>query len=121
MSAEGTLRLMMFLQPWASAALGLWIVAYILQRLFCCASQYSSTEKMAMSLIAAGMVMATPALWLRDTPFDGWSFNVARLGIAIFIVRGGLRRTRHHIAHLQQEAYGQGFLEGRRAAAAPEK
>lgn len=103
------------LQPYVSAILGLGIVVYIVHRLFCCASQYTRIEKFGMGLTAAGMVMATPALWMPNTPFDGWSFNVARFGIAIYIITGGLRRDRHRKKNLRQASYGEGFRDGLQA------
>lgn len=101
------------LQPYVSAILGLGIVVYIVHRLFCCSTQYNRVEKFGMSMTAAGMVMATPALWMPDTPFDGWSFNVARFGIAIYIVTGGLRRDRHRSRNLAQASYWEGFNDGK--------
>jgi len=100
-------------QPYVSAILGLGIVVYIVHRLLCCAAQYNRIEKFGMGMTAAGMVMATPALWLTNTPFDGWSFNVARFGIAVYIVTGGLRRDRHRHRNLAQQAYAEGYNDGR--------
>jgi len=111
--ARATFGAAMSVQPFISAAVGLAIVVYILHRLFCCATQYTRIEQVGMSMTAAGMVMATPALWMPDTPFDGWSFNVARVGIAIYILTGGLRRDRHRRQNLHQRAYAEGYRDGR--------
>lgn len=112
-SAARVFRVLLDLQPYLSAGLGLMIVCYILHRLLCCSAQYNSVEKFGMAMTAAGMVMATPALWMPNTPFDGWSFNVARFGIAVYIVTGGLRRDRHRSRNLAQAAYWEGFQDGR--------
>jgi hypothetical protein len=106
-------------QPWLSAIVGIAIVIYLLRRLLCCGGQYTRSERFAMSLIAAGMVLATPALWLSSTPFGTWSFNIARIGIALYIVTGGLRRDRHRHRNLQQQAYAEGFSDGRSANGHP--
>jgi hypothetical protein len=100
-------------QPFINAALGLAVVVYIIRRLLCCSSQYSPAERLGMSLTASGMVMATPALWIVGTPFDGWSFNVARAGLTIYIFTGGLRRDRHRKLNLKQQAYAEGWNDGR--------
>jgi len=100
-------------QPWLSAIIGLAIVVYLLHRLFCCGAQYTRAERFAMSLIAAGMVLATPALWIDATPFGAWSFNIARLGVGLYIITGGLRRDRHRHRNLAQQAYAEGFNDGR--------
>lgn len=89
--ADALLRTM----PFLNGILGLVIVVYIVHRLLCCASEYNRSERVGMGMTAAGMVLATPALWIANTPFDGWSFNVARVGIVIYIVTGGMRRDRH--------------------------
>jgi len=112
---RSALEWFMTVQPYMSAALGLLIVVYIVHRLLCCSAQYNGVEKFGMGMTAAGMVMATPALWLTNTPFDGWSFNVARLGIALYILTGGLRRDRHRHRNLAQQAYAEGYNDGRSA------
>lgn len=81
--------------PFVNGVLGLIVVCYILSRLFGHADQYTYWERAGMSTLAGGMLLATPALWIPDTPFDGWSFNVARAGIVIYIITGGMRRDRH--------------------------
>jgi len=113
--ARAAMDIVMALQPYVSAVLGMLIVVYIVHRLFCCAGQYKRIERFGMGMTAAGMVMATPALWMHDTPFDGWSFNVARFGIALYIITGGLRRDRHRHRNLAQQAYAEGFNDGRLA------
>lgn len=81
--------------PYLNGVLGLVIVGYILQRLFCHAGQYTHAERVGMGTVAGGILMSTPALWIQNTPFDGWSFNVARFGIVLYIITGGMRRDRH--------------------------
>lgn len=110
---RGVLDTLLAVQPYMSALLGLTIVVYVLHRLMCCGAQYTRTERFGMGLTTAGMIMATPALWMPNTPFDGWSFNVARLGIALYIITGGLRRDRHRKRNIAQAAYWEGFQDGK--------
>lgn len=81
--------------PYVNGVLGLIIVGYLVHRLLACPEQYNGKERLGMSLVAGGIVLATPALWMQGTPFDGWSFNVARAGIALYVITGGMRRDRH--------------------------
>lgn len=100
-------------QPLINCALGLGVAAYLLHRLLCCGLQYNRAERAGMGAIAGGMILATPALWLASTPFDEWSFNVARFGVAIYVMSGGMRRDRHRLRNMAQEAYAEGFRDGR--------
>lgn len=99
-SAQAALAVM----PYLNGVLGLVVVFYVLQRLLWFSEQYNRAERFGMALTAAGMVLATPALWIADTPFDGWSFNVGRVGVVLYIITGGLRRDRHARRNAEQVA-----------------
>lgn len=101
--------------PYINCAMGLVVAGFALHRLLCCASQYTRAERAGMGFLASGMILATPALWMENTPFDGWSFNIARAGVVIYIITGGLRRDRHRRLNMRQAAYGEGFRDGRAA------
>lgn len=41
-------------------------------------------ERFILAGFAGSMLLTTPALWMADTPFDGWSFYVSRGFLAVF-------------------------------------
>jgi hypothetical protein len=102
--------------PYLNGLMGLYIVGYLVQRLLRVPEFYNRSERIAMGMIAGGIVLATPALWVQDTPFDGWSFNVARFGIMLYIVTGGVRRDRHAQRNAEQVRIAEQHLAERRAA-----
>jgi hypothetical protein len=102
--------------PYLNGLMGLYIVGYLVQRLLRFPEIYNRPERIAMGCIAGGIVLATPALWVSDTPFDGWSFNVARFGILLYIVTGGIRRDRHAQRNADQVVAAERHLAERRAA-----
>lgn len=106
-------HLFLIVQPFVSAAIGLAVVVYIVHRLLAHGSDYNRAERAGMALVASGIVMATPALWIVGTPFDGWTFNLGRLGVAMFVISGGLRRDRHRERNMATVAWWQGFNEGK--------
>jgi hypothetical protein len=103
-----------FTSPAVNSVLGIIIVGYILPKLLSTKSNYNYKERVGISIIAAGVIMATPALWMPNTPFDGWSFNVARFGMVYFIITGGLRRDRHAKRNAEANRYALEWLDRRR-------
>lgn len=106
----------LLVMPYLNGVMGLYIVGYLVYRLLRYADIYNRAERFAMGAIAGGMVMATPALWVANTPFDGWSFNVARFGVLVYIVTGGVRRDRHAQRNADAVSAAQRHLAERRTA-----
>jgi hypothetical protein len=94
-AVRGLLGAIFFISPYLNSALGLIITGYIVVRLLYYGPQYNRAERIGMGMVAGGILIATPALWIPNTPFDGWSFNIARIGITLYIITGGMRRDRH--------------------------
>lgn len=44
-------------------------------------------DRMALCGLAGSMLMTTPALFIHNTPFDGWAFNLSRFFLAVICVR----------------------------------
>jgi hypothetical protein len=102
--------------PYVNGLMGLYIVGYLVFRLLRYPTAYNRAERVAMGAIAGGIVMATPAIWMPDTPFDGWSFNVARFGVLLYIVTGGIRRDRHAVRNAELNRIAGEYLAERRAS-----
>lgn len=67
-----------------NGGLGLLIIAMILHKLFFDPDDLNGIERVGLGLISGGMVLTTAALAMHGTPFDDWSFNMTRVGFALF-------------------------------------
>lgn len=63
---------------------GVIILTIIVWRLVYHFEDHTRLERLSLGLVGAGMILVTPAIWIANTPFDVWSFNMSRGAIALF-------------------------------------
>lgn len=49
--------------------------------------EMDALERFILAGIAGSMLIVTPGLWDRHSPFDGWSYNVSRAFFAAYFVK----------------------------------
>lgn len=76
-----------------NAILAFSIIGIIATQLFVNFDEFNDLERFGLGVIGGGMILSTPALWLPDTPFNSWSFNVARFGVALYLFADFRRRA----------------------------
>jgi hypothetical protein len=83
---------------WVNAGLAVIAVALIFHQFVCCFEDWTDIERASLGLIAGGMVLATPALWIEHTPFEGWSFNIVRAGVVLLVYAVARKKAHDRIA-----------------------
>lgn len=66
---------------------GLAIFVSIMLAVITYQDEIDALERFILAGFAGSMLLTTPALWMADTPFDGWSFYVSRGFLAAFCVK----------------------------------
>lgn len=49
--------------------------------------EFDTWDRVIMAGLGASMLLTTPALWMADSPFNGWSFYVSRGFLAAFCLK----------------------------------
>lgn len=63
---------------------GLIIFASVMLAVIVYQDEIDTFERVILAGFAGSMLLTTPALWMADTPFSGWSFYLSRGLLAVF-------------------------------------
>lgn len=70
-----------------NALLGVLCIAVVIGKVLHDDGEMDFLQQCGLCFAAGGMILVTPSLWIAGSPFDEWSFNFSRGGLALFLVR----------------------------------